>query len=117
MTSTTAAPDETGTDNSTPLLSVRDLQVHFPIKRGILVQREVARVRAVDGISFDIRAGETLGLVGESGSGKTTAAKAVIQLNKPEGGSVSFEGQNLVGFEVPDTSKCPNQWNSGMLVV
>ncbi len=83
---------------STPLLSVRDLSVHFPIKRGFVVQREVARVRAVDGVSFDIRPGETLGLVGESGSGKTTAAKAVIQLRKPDSGSIMFEGQELVGL-------------------
>ena len=62
------------------------------------MRREVARVRAVDGISFDIRAGETLGLVGESGSGKTTAAKAVIQLKKPDSGSIRFEGQELVGL-------------------
>ena len=57
-----------------PILSVRNLSVHFPIKRGFIVQREVARVRAVDGISFEIYPGETLGLVGESGSGKTTVA-------------------------------------------
>tara|TARA_Y100001936_G_C16070745_1_gene670376 strand:+ start:1278 stop:2255 length:978 start_codon:yes stop_codon:yes gene_type:complete len=81
-----------------PLLSVRDLTVHFPIKRGFLVQREVARVKAVDGVSFDISPGETLGLVGESGSGKTTTAKAVIQLHRPDGGSVQFEGQELVGL-------------------
>lgn len=83
---------------ATPLLSVRNLSVHFPLKAGFFFQREVARVRAVDGISFDITAGETLGLVGESGSGKTTAAKAIIQLNKVNGGSVKFEGQELVGL-------------------
>jgi oligopeptide transport system ATP-binding protein len=87
-----------GAQENAPLLSVRNLGVHFPIKRGFIVQREVARVRAVDGISFDIRPGETLGLVGESGSGKTTAAKAVIQLRKPESGSIMFEGQELVGL-------------------
>ncbi|MCZ6539502.1 MAG: ATP-binding cassette domain-containing protein, partial [Chloroflexi bacterium] len=79
-------------------MSVRNLSVHFPIKRGFVVQREVARVRAVDGISFDIRAGETLGLVGESGSGKTTTAKAVIQLKRPDSGSITFEGRELVGL-------------------
>ena len=93
-----SAPAGTGASDSTPLISVRDLKVHFPLKRGFLVQREVARVRAVDGVSFDIMQGETLGLVGESGSGKTTAAKAVIQLTKPESGSVKFEGQELVGL-------------------
>ena len=86
---------------NSPILSVRDLRVHFPIKRGFIVQREVARVRAVDGISFDIYPGETLGLVGESGSGKTTVAKAVIQLTKADVGSVKFEGQELVGMSTP----------------
>ena len=98
MTSASTDIKQTNSSDSTPLLSVRDLRVHFPIKRGFLVQREVARVRAVDGVSFDIYPGETLGLVGESGSGKTTAAKAVIQLNNPGSGSVKFEGQELVGL-------------------
>jgi len=89
---------DTGDSAATPLLSVRNLSVHFPLKQGFIFQREVARVRAVDGISFDINPGETLGLVGESGSGKTTAAKAIIQLNKPNSGSVKFEGQELVGL-------------------
>lgn len=97
-TSAESAPASTSPSGSEPLLSVRDLQVHFPLKRGFIVQREVARVRAVDGVSFDIFPGETLGLVGESGSGKTTAAKAVIQLNNPGSGSVKFEGQELVGL-------------------
>ena len=90
--------DAVGLSGTAPLLSVRNLSVHYPIKRGFVVRREVARVRAVDGISFDIRAGETLGLVGESGSGKTTAAKAVIQLKKPDSGSIMFEGRELVGL-------------------
>lgn len=103
MTSTPAisvedASRKAGDECKMPLLSVRDLTVHFPIKRGFLVQREVARVKAVDGVSFDISPGETLGLVGESGSGKTTTAKAVIQLHRPHGGSVQFEGQELVGL-------------------
>lgn len=99
MTSTSTSSGTVAADrNSEPLLSVRDLQVHFPLKRGFIVQREVARVKAVDGVSFDIFPGETLGLVGESGSGKTTAAKAVIQLNNPGAGSVKFEGQELVGL-------------------
>jgi len=89
---------DTGDSAATPLLSVRNLSVHFPLKQGFIFQREVARVRAVDGISFDINPGETLGLVGESGSGKTTAAQAIIQLNKPNSGSVKFEGQELLGL-------------------
>ena len=89
---------DTADSSATPLLSVRNLSVHYPLKQGFIIQREVALVRAVDGISFDIKPGETLGLVGESGSGKTTAAKAIIQLIKPNSGSVKFEDQELVGL-------------------
>jgi oligopeptide transport system ATP-binding protein len=80
-----------------PLLEVTDLVKHFPIKRGILIDREVDQVRAVDGVSFKIERGETLGLVGESGSGKSTACRAVLQLIKPTSGSVRFEGQEIAG--------------------
>ncbi len=81
-----------------PLLEVTDLVKHFPIKRGILIDREVDQVRAVDGVSFKVEKGETLGLVGESGSGKSTACRAVLQLIKPTSGSVRFEGQEIAGL-------------------
>jgi oligopeptide transport system ATP-binding protein len=81
-----------------PLLEVTDLVKHFPIKRGILVDREVDQVRAVDGISFSVARGQTLGLVGESGSGKSTACRAVLQLIAPTSGSVRFEGQEIAGL-------------------
>lgn len=81
------------TDNNV-LLSVDDLVKHFPIMRGVL-QRQVGAVRAVDGISFDIHRGETLGLVGESGCGKSTTGRAVLQLHRPTSGSVRFEGTDL----------------------
>jgi oligopeptide transport system ATP-binding protein len=81
-----------------PLLEVADLVKHFPIKRGVLIDREVDQVRAVDGISFSIPRGETLGLVGESGSGKSTACRAVLQLIKPTSGSVRFEGREIAGL-------------------
>ena len=71
------------------LIEVRDLQKHFPITGGLL-KRQVGAVKAVDGVSFDIRRGETLGLVGESGSGKTTTGRLILQLHKPTGGSVKF---------------------------
>jgi ABC-type oligopeptide transport system ATPase subunit len=77
------------------LLSVTDLHKHFPIKSGLLVDRTVGEVRAVDGVSFDIQAGETLGLVGESGSGKSTTGYCILQLLKPTSGSIRFEGQEL----------------------
>ena len=79
------------------LLEVRDLVKHFPVRSGLL-GRETDQVRAVDGVSFSVAAGETLGLVGESGSGKSTACRAVLQLLEPTSGSVQFEGQELVGL-------------------
>src|ERR1051325_263059 len=82
-------------DNNNTLLEVDDLFVHFPIYRG-LIRKQVGAVRAVDGISFDIKRGETLGLVGESGSGKSTTGRAILQLLRPTSGSVHFDGTDLV---------------------
>lgn len=79
-----------------PLLEVKDLVMHFPLTQGVFFQRKIGAVRAVDGVSFDIRRGETLGLVGESGCGKSTTGRALLQLYKPTSGSVRFEGQDLV---------------------
>ena len=78
-------------------LEVTDLVKHFPIKSGIVVDREVARLRAVDGVSFTLNEGETLGLVGESGCGKSTLCRAILQLTEPTSGSVRFAGEELVG--------------------
>jgi oligopeptide transport system ATP-binding protein len=80
------------------LIEVTDLVKHFPIKEGLLIDREVDQVRAVDGISFSVPRGQTLGLVGESGSGKSTACRAMLQLLKPTSGSVRFEGQEIAGL-------------------
>jgi oligopeptide transport system ATP-binding protein len=85
-------------NDGAPLLEVTDLVKHFPVKRGILIDREVDQVRAVDGISFSIERGKTLGLVGESGSGKSTACRTVLQLIKPTSGSVRFEGREIAGL-------------------
>jgi len=79
------------------LLEVTDLVKHFPIKSGIVVDREVGRVRAVDGVSLTINEGETLGLVGESGCGKSTLCRTILQLTAPTSGSVRFAGEELVG--------------------
>lgn len=79
------------------LVEVRDLAVHFPIRRGFL-RRTVGAVRAVDGITFDVRDGETLGLVGESGSGKSTAGRALLRLLPATSGSVAFQGRPLEGL-------------------
>ena len=81
-----------------PLLQVKDLKNHFPVKRGFL-QRTVDHVRAVDGVSFDLAQGETLGLVGESGCGKTTVGRTVLRLLAATSGSVTFEGKSV--FDLP----------------
>jgi len=81
--------------NNDVLLRVEDLVMHFPIYRGV-IQRQVGAVRAVDGISFDVKRGETLGLVGESGCGKSTTGRAILQLYKPTAGQVHFEGVDLI---------------------
>ncbi|MEZ4860485.1 MAG: dipeptide ABC transporter ATP-binding protein [Caldilineaceae bacterium] len=77
------------------LLEVHDLKMHFPISRGIIFQRQVGAIKAVDGIDFTLYRGETLGLVGESGCGKSTTGRAILQLHRPTNGEVIFEGKDL----------------------
>ncbi len=81
------------------LVRVDNLKKYFPITRGIIVQRHVGDIKAVDGISFDIYEGETLGLVGESGCGKSTTGRTVLQLYRPTAGSVYFEDENLIDMK------------------
>jgi oligopeptide transport system ATP-binding protein len=81
--------------NGAPLLDVRDLKVWFPITSGLVFERHVGDVRAVDGVSFALERGETLGLVGESGCGKSTTGRAIIRLYDPTEGSVVFDGTDL----------------------
>ncbi|GAB4266419.1 MAG: dipeptide ABC transporter ATP-binding protein [Thermoleophilia bacterium] len=78
-----------------PLLRVRDLVKRFPITSGVILQRTVGMVHAVEGVSFDLDEGETLGLVGESGCGKTTTGRCILQLYRPTSGSILFEGKEL----------------------
>src|SRR6185437_9497662 len=77
------------------LVNVSDLRVYFPVTAGLIFQRKVADVKAVDGINFAIKKGETLGLVGESGCGKSTTGRAILQLYRPTAGSVNFGGTEL----------------------
>ena len=89
------APRAPGASGDDILLEVKGLKMYFPVTSGILFQRTVAHVKAVDDINFTVRRGETLGLVGESGCGKTTTGRCILQLYKPTEGEVLFDGQDL----------------------
>ena len=93
MSEAPAAPTVPTDDGA--FLTVTDLQKYFPIRRGILWEKTVGHVKAVDGVSFSIPEGKTLGLVGESGSGKSTTGYCILQLAKPTGGSIRFQGKEL----------------------
>src|SRR5207247_8855840 len=81
--------------SSKTLVDVRDLKMYFPLTQGIILQRVVGYVRAVDGVSFSIERGQTLGLVGESGSGKTTIGRTIVRLYKPTAGQIMFGEKDL----------------------
>jgi oligopeptide/dipeptide ABC transporter ATP-binding protein len=81
--------------NGSPLVEVRNLVKHFPITQGIIIQRRIGAVKAVDDISFDVRRGETLGLVGETGCGKSTTARLLVRLLDPTAGTILFDGQDV----------------------
>lgn len=81
--------------SAAPLLRVSDLKVHFPVHDGVLIRRRTGAVKAVDGVSFDVLKGETLGLVGESGCGKSTTGLAILRMTPLTGGKIEFEGQDL----------------------
>jgi oligopeptide transport system ATP-binding protein len=84
------------------LVNVRDLKMYFPVTAGLIFQRKIADVKAVDGINFEVKKGETLGLVGESGCGKSTTGRAILQLYKPTAGSVDFGGTELTKLKGND---------------
>ena len=85
-------------DKKETILQVRDMHVHFPVKRGIIIKRTVAEVKAVDGISLDVRDGETVGLVGESGCGKTTTGRAILKLIEPTSGQIIYKGEDISSY-------------------
>ncbi|WP_299617316.1 ABC transporter ATP-binding protein [Pelagibius sp.] len=87
-----------------PLLELRDLRKHFPVRRGALIQRTVGQVRAVDGVSLTLSRGETLGLVGESGCGKSTISRCILKLEDPTSGAVLFDGSDIATFDKPQTA-------------
>ncbi len=107
MVSPVVAPQKTGSNpaNKEVLMSVRGLKKHFPITSGIILQRQVGAVKAVDDVSFDVFKGETLGLVGESGCGKSTTGRTVLQLYRPTAGSVVFEGRELTTLPAEELRK------------
>ena len=85
------------------ILDVKDLKMYFPVTRGLL-RRKVADVKAVDGVTFNLRRGETLGLVGESGCGKTTLGRCILRLYQPTGGQILFEGEDIASLSEKETS-------------
>ena len=91
----TAAPKEPAPKAEEPILRVEGLVKYFPITRGIMFKKKIGDVKAVDGVSFDLHRGESLGLVGESGCGKTTTARTILRLEEPTAGAAYFEGRNI----------------------
>jgi peptide/nickel transport system ATP-binding protein/oligopeptide transport system ATP-binding protein len=91
-----ATPQQQGAE---PLVQVRGLVKHFPLTRGIVIQRKVGAVQAVDGVDFDVMRGETLGLVGETGCGKSTTARLIMRLLEPTAGEIRFDGQDITALK------------------
>ena len=87
------------TNGRAPLVEIEHLKVYFPIKSGIVLDRHVGDIKAVDDVTLDIRQGETLGLVGESGCGKSTVGRAILRLYEPTAGRIVFDGQDITGLD------------------
>src|SRR5436305_4932115 len=102
MAQTETAPASMPKARGDELLVVEDLKKHFPVTRGIIFQKQVAAVKAVDGVSFSVRGGETLGVVGESGCGKSTMARCVMRLLEATGGRIVFDGRDITKLSRTD---------------
>jgi len=89
-------------NNNSELVEINDLEMYFPLVKGIVRRKKIGDIKAVDNVSFSIKKGETLGLVGESGCGKTTTGRCILQLYRPTAGTVLFEGQNLCNLTKKD---------------
>ena len=102
MTTSTASDQKRKVAPGETLIDVKDLQMYFPVTAGLFIQRKIADVRAVDGLTFQVKSGETLGLVGESGCGKSTTGRAILQLHRPTAGTVNFTGTELTQLKGGD---------------
>src|SRR6266496_3325917 len=102
MSQVAVAPERRPMRTGDELLVVEDLVKHFPVTRGILFQKQIAAVKAVDGVSFTVREGETLGVVGESGCGKSTMARCIMRLLEPTAGKITFEGRDITNLSRAD---------------
>ena len=96
----------TATAERETLVEVRNLVKHFPITSGIIFQKQIGAVKAVDDVSFDVKRGETLGIVGETGCGKSTTARLLVRLLDATAGEITFEGQNITHLSAPRSSDC-----------
>lgn len=105
MSAVADASADSSAAEGTSFMQVNDLRMYFPVTEGIIVQRKVAEVKAVDGISFAMHKGETLGLVGESGCGKTTTGRCILQLEKITSGQIIYEGKDVTSFSKADLSQ------------
>src|SRR5437763_10902288 len=95
MATTETQSTTTSSGSSDDLLIVENLKKHFPVTRGIIFQKEVASVKAVDGVTFTVKKGETLGVIGESGCGKSTMARCIMRLLEPTAGRIVFDGRDI----------------------
>src|SRR5690242_6864625 len=99
----TRAAGPAAISNAPPMLQVDDLHVSFAVRRGPLLRRETVTLKAVDGVSFDVKRGETFSIVGESGCGKTTTARAILKVETPTSGRIIWEGKNLAAIDEQET--------------